>query len=358
MGGGCSKPLLNPFPINSPNGTRTTIDGESPAPGGCPTRLPNVPDSPIGVPIKIAGSCSTTPPLVALCPQNGEWQAQSTDFGCCSRNADYCGAGGQSGEQGGCCDGGCQICGTGYRTQCVRTSYNADPTQCCLSNTAVIGNTTCDPKYRGSAAPACQQRMAAYCDSPTNFFSAACKTWLRSAAAGTSGQRDTLALKYCTPGNTDPFCACYSDPMPPSFIGDPAKIALFRCLDPKCRAGVTQAAAALQPYGMNCPTSYNSCNITQPEVNALQSTIGALAIKNNCGNVTLDAAGNAIIPGAPTASPSPSGGPAPAPAPASSGMSKTTMGLIGGGIGLLLIIAIIIVAMTMMKKKPGVAVTK
>ena len=61
----------------------------------------------------------------------------------------------------GCSDGCCAIVGSkgGYK----RVSYNADPLQCCLAQTATIGNFTCDPKYRNNTSEDCRQYLKKYC---------------------------------------------------------------------------------------------------------------------------------------------------------------------------------------------------
>ena len=129
-----------------------------------------------------------------LCPDNGEFQIIQGDA-CTYDGGDagnewecwYCGIGGWSGH--------CPI--AGFRTKCKRTSYSADPLQCCLKETAIVDNKTCDPKYRSMNSGACDEYMTTYCSDPnlTNFFSPKCRQWLKSL--GANAKKDTIAQPQC-----------------------------------------------------------------------------------------------------------------------------------------------------------------
>lgn len=302
--------------------------------------MQNDPDSALGVVVPIQNACSdvASTPRQNVCPQNGEWQG--VNAGSCQYDSL---SNGCACTTGGCSAGHCAIAGA--QTGCKRINYSADRVKCCLNKLGAptIGTQTCDPRYRGPTASGCRDVLINHCDNPANFFSAQCREWI-----ATQNQiRNDISTKQCA-NSTDPWCACFTSKVPPEWVGDATKIALLRCLDPKCEGG--NNPAALKPYNLVCPTSYVDCQQKDIQLKLIESGISQATVQNKCGNIDLGGS----PPGAPAPSSSPA--PAPTPAPAPAGMSKTTLGLIGGGIGLLLIIAIIIVAMTMMKKKPGVAV--
>ena len=282
MGGGSSAGATPSGMINTPDGQLTTVN-ESGIPDGCPTFLSNVPDSPIGATINLAGACSGQV-LSQWCPQNGEWSAVNAG-GCSGRNCDYCRVGGgfTTGNQGGCDGVCCNIAGNGVVTGCRRTSYKADPVACCMANgVKTIGDVTCDPQYRGMAASGCLNVMVQHCGANTaNMLTPGCKTFLTNLAVTQPGTVQQITGALC-PGSTDPFCACYNVPVPTDLASDNAAIGLYRCL-----SGACQSQEAIKA-NLTCPTSLNICSAANNNVALTSSTSGRIAIENACGQIILN----------------------------------------------------------------------
>ena len=260
-------------------------------------------------------------------PPNGEFQFTSGP-GCpmCSNIPDYgCECSDATGD-------GRSV--PGWRPALTRLSFGADKTQCCLGTTNIIGDKTCDPIYRGKAKAACKDVLRAYCDNATNFFTPTCKEWVGNLNEQLKNQ---LAQKYC-PGSTNQWCACWNLTMPPDWKGT-TKESLVRCLSPKCNNN----DLALQPFGLNCPTSFVECQQNDIKLALQQSGIDTATIENKCG---------AIQFGAPGAAPGVAPTPGAAPSTAKKGLSNTSIyGIVGGSAALILIIIIIIVALVGAKKK-------
>ena len=211
-------------------------------------------------------------------PTNGEFEfALGSDCSMCSNPEDGYGC-----ECGGNIGGGRYI--KGKRPAVTRMSFLGDKVKCCTnsSGSAIIDGKTCDPRFRGPTAPGCADVMRAHCNNKDNFFKSECKEWLQST---NSAYKDQLANYYCQESD-DPFCACYATAIPDAFRNDPVKMALFRCLDPKCEGG--NNPRALKPYNLQCPTTYTSCQQNDVKLQLLESGIDQATIENKCGQIILD----------------------------------------------------------------------
>jgi hypothetical protein len=156
--------------------------------------------------------------------------------------------------------------------------------------------------------------------------------------------RDTLAFKYCPGAPDHAFCACYNAEIPPSWVGDPVKEAIFRCLDPKC-----QAPQALKPHEFTCPTSYTDCRIRETEFNALESDV-RVNMENQCGNIIFEDDVEEPPPPFPDENGDGNGGTTPPPPPPAPKTSKVVI-IIAVVILVLLILAAIGVFAATRKKK-------
>ena len=113
----------------------------------------------------------------------------------------------------GCSDGCCAIVGSkgGYK----RVSYNADPLQCCLAQTATIGNFTCDPKYRNNTSEDCRQYLKKYCeeDNGGNYAGKICQEFCNQELVAGRATCDQAVKNSCTKLNPNqPNCKCYNPP--------------------------------------------------------------------------------------------------------------------------------------------------
>lgn len=216
-------------------------------------------------------------------PRNGEF-----DFALgavCSMCSDV--GAGYGCECGGAVGGGESI--GGQRCAVVRTQFLAPPIECCIQTTGVsiIGDKTCDPRYRGPETPACKELLRGYCDNKDNFFSPVCREYVGNL----EGQlKNNLAIKYCTKeAMTTPekqeWCACYTAESPASFANDPVLQSLFLCLDPVCQGG--KNPKTLKPYGLVCPTSLVQCK-QEVAIELIKSGIDKTVIQNQCGNINLN----------------------------------------------------------------------
>lgn len=320
--------------------------------GGCVTKCPvpmvNDPDAPVGQVYPIPNACADVASVPRdLCPKNGEWEGVSAG-GCqyasnnngCEINCQRC-----------CCSGGaCRI--TGARTGCRRTRYSADKTQCCLQGVAMIGDKTCDPRYRNKGSAECKEVLRQYCDDPTNFFNDTCKEWVGNLQ---DQLMNNLANKHCA-NSTDDWCACFTATVPSGWEGT-TKEALFRCLDTKCEGG--KNPKALKPYNLVCPTSYVDCQQNDIRLELEQSGIDKATIQNKCGAIELGPPPPSGGGGSPPPSGGGSGGGGSPPPPTdggdgeSKGLSKTAIWGIGGGAALLILIIIIVVIVAVSRKKKG-----
>lgn len=325
-----------------------------PAPG---PSLRDLQDTPVGGQYNYNKGC---------CPSIGGKQGGSGYAWCSSRGFKYP----NNGEFDFALGSGCSMCsdvGGGYGCECggpcggeaiggsrpavVRTAYLADKTQCCLQGTAIIGDKTCDPAYRGMGTPACKEVLRQYCDNAGNFFNPTCKEWVGNLNEQATNQ---LAQKYCA-NSQDEWCACFTATVPPEWKGT-TKEALFRCLDPKCQGG--NNPNALRPYALTCPTSFVECQQNDIRLALEKSGIDKATIENKCGAIEL-----APPPPAPaTPAPTSGGGGAPTGGTPTTGGTKLSKpmiyGIAGGSVALILIIIIIVVAVMLGKKKKAGAAAK
>ena len=223
----------------------------------------------------------------------------------------------------------------GVKPTVVRVAYNADPTTCCMGNTQLAGNYTCDPKYLGGFAntqPVCQTAFSNYCSqgnnsltdsrcatwgktSPSqgqilyNYQKAACvsnpnaqcqqllttsdyselltnylnanpsalntKSW-RDLALSIPGKINTIATDYCnTATNMDTdFCSC---------IETQDKVAAY---SPECINAVCSESGYKLGAPATCIGPYTTC-VTQ--INAIGGNaviMSDVVINQNCGNST------------------------------------------------------------------------
>ena len=177
-------------------------------------------------------------------PQNGEFTWGGLGSGCamCS-NID---------NGYGCdCEGGIG----GQRGKVQRTSFQGNPTQCCIQQKNVINNTTCDPQYRSYTSTGCDTPMLAYCKAG-NWSTSACRSWVQEAVNNNrtvanvelnnyckqglnfkkqecqdwcglvrnqpsmASACDSTVLTYCQNNPTDPLCACMMPPLNVTQIQD------------------------------------------------------------------------------------------------------------------------------------------
>lgn len=149
---------------------------------GC-TKLPvqqavNNPDDQLETVIAIKDGCAPAGSGVGYLgkyiPQNGEYEWAGEGASCyyCSLDAPNsvnCSAG--------CADVSCcAIIGTAGTYK--RTSYKADPVQCCLQGVPTIDNLTCDPNYRNPKSQTCYDALKEHCIQGDRIFTEdVCKTW-------------------------------------------------------------------------------------------------------------------------------------------------------------------------------------
>lgn len=153
---------------------------------------------------------------------------------------------------------------------CVRKSYDAQLSSCCLNKPSGYGQ-ACDPSYRTNASP-CLSTLRSYCGDGDKILSdPMCKQWaianpsygadLKLAFCGRSenlgradcraiciasgGRCDPGAIEYCkTAGADADFCACLKSTTPRA-----------ECLDVKC-SNVGYKTSAMQT-GTGCPSIVN-----------------------------------------------------------------------------------------------------
>jgi hypothetical protein len=144
-----------------------------------------------------------------LCyPDNGEFQAGSTSGSCDACN-----------HWNWKIAGGCECTGTGTTTSgkrptVKRIDYKADPLQCCLApGTKILGNFTCDPKYRDRDGEGCKPKMKEYCVGE-KLNSDKCKDFCQQ----NEGACDVELKKFCADKNSfekpenekyDSICSCF-----------------------------------------------------------------------------------------------------------------------------------------------------
>jgi hypothetical protein len=210
MGHGCSKVPVQ-HAISNPEdaiGTVLTV------PGGC---------APLGTGVSY---------LSEYIPDNGEysWAGEGSACYFCSfdkPNSIGCSVG---------CDGISCCAIVGHTGTYKRTSYKADPKQCCLQSASTIGNLTCDPKYRNPTSSNCYEYVKDYCLTGDNIFTAdVCASWCANNVQECNqakskicndpsqftngyckdwclqnpGLCDTSATMYCSKDKTkDTFCSC------------------------------------------------------------------------------------------------------------------------------------------------------
>ncbi len=98
----------------------------------------------------------------------------------------------------------CYNCEDGHQIEYVRQNYKADPSECCISNRPMIGNLTCDPKYRNIHSSYCHPTMENYCNNRNNIFSEKCNSWCSENKEICS----EISKKFCstTDLEKDPEC--------------------------------------------------------------------------------------------------------------------------------------------------------
>ena len=170
--------------------------------------------------------------------------------------------------------GKCQTCSSGWGCECSasgkgiagtrgsikRVDYKADPAECCIKQTDIIGNYTCDPKYKdGFSKSDCDNAMLAYCNkendkkwtSPecrrwvqnsltygrpivnthlsdfcsegVNFKTNVCQEWCKQVRGikNMESACDNASEAYCTNNPTDDKCACF---LPPDNVSEVEKL--------------------------------------------------------------------------------------------------------------------------------------
>jgi hypothetical protein len=193
------------------------------------------PDDQIGTVLTVPGACAPAGTgagwIAGLIPQNGEyeWAGEGSSCFYCSNgapNSISCSVG---------CDGVDCCAIVGHTGTYKRTSYKADPVQCCITGQPMIGELTCNPDYRNPNSSACYDIVKTYCilgerlfsdkvcqswcsnnhnecnlykskicNDPVNINNAYCKSWCLQ----NPGLCDTSAADYCKNNNPDKFCNC------------------------------------------------------------------------------------------------------------------------------------------------------
>lgn len=230
------------------------------------------PNDPLGTTFTIANGCapagSARGYLDKYVPKNGEYEWAGEGGSCyyCSFSAPSqinCSAG---------CDGVdcCAVIGRGgtYR----RTRYLADPVQCCLQSASMIGDKTCDPKYRNPTSEDCFAAIKSYCIQGDRLFSEdVCKTWcaqneqecflykqqLCDQSLGNAfcktwcmqnhGYCDNSFKEYCatTTKDVDPACGCIQSSLV-QYKYNPI------CEDRQCIDNGYQTSSMLSAFGDGC----------------------------------------------------------------------------------------------------------
>ena len=266
----------------------------------------NNPEDPLNNNIEIKGACfpiiNVGAPTMDRMPKNGEYS-----FAGAGNTCYYCGLKSPAETS---CSFGCagpwydlSCCSTiGIRGLYKRTSYNADPIQCCLGSASTIDGLTCDPAYRYIGSEGCAGILKNYCKDKL-FSDSQCKEWCnnnketcltqeieqcntvnalignphcKTFCTANPGSCDTGATAYCTQFPTDPFCSCINSDMK-KYKYNPA------CQDGNCIRTGYQTSNMITDLGkgctvMDCSVYFALSNV--PSINFSDNTI-----EQKCGNV-------------------------------------------------------------------------
>ncbi len=244
-------------------------------------QMTNNPDWKIGQQVNINPGCgyagTAQNSLQKYIPNNGEYVWAGENGGC-----HFCGAPpNQISCSTGCTGGCCAIIGA--QGSFKRVSYNANPLQCCLKQTKVIGNVTCDPKYRLNTKPDCRPLLQKYCEDPKNFPNSTCQPFCSQELAANRSTCDVAAQNYCNANPSDPHCGCLN---PPEKINEIRKeygdiVGDITCWYDGCQISKNPyMTLAMKNVKDNCKTT--NCIIKDINVET-NGKINNLNIMNKCG---------------------------------------------------------------------------
>lgn len=245
-------------------------------------------------------------------PSNGEYEWAGEGNYCHYCSIDYpdsidC--------ESGCADIAC--CSIlGKRGTYKRKSYNADPKQCCLRNAEItsksnvmIGDLTCDPKYRSPASPDCYPILREYCLNGTTLMtdhSGICRTWCsnnqkecnsykskicnnidnfnqipecKTWCAENDGLCDTSGVDYCSKetNKEDDFCSCLNSDLV-QYKFNPL------CEDRKCIKNGYATQSMITSRGKGCEII--DCTTYLEMANKGKTDFKNVAIYQHCGDKT------------------------------------------------------------------------
>lgn len=98
---------------------------------------------------------------------------------------------------------------TGKRGSIKRVAYKADPADCCINQTKISGNYTCDPKYRhGFTSSDCDNSMLNYCNSEDRWTSPICRQWVNESINVGRSVANSYLNEWCSKGKNFDTNAC------------------------------------------------------------------------------------------------------------------------------------------------------
>lgn len=100
---------------------------------------------------------------------------------------------------------------SGRRGTLRRQAYNADQTQCCLSQKSIQGDRTCNPNFVNNfATPECDNTLLEHCraNDGANWNTEICKRWILASIKNNRTVPFTALKDYCKKGSnfTTPLC--------------------------------------------------------------------------------------------------------------------------------------------------------
>ncbi len=184
-------------------------------------------------------------------PQNGEfiWGGLGSRCSMCSNVPSY-----------GC---GCVVNPSigGRRGTIERVAYKGNPSNCCISQNALDGDYTCDPKYKNLDSGICDASLTDYCSKDDNIISKQiCKNW----SSKKPNESRNIMLDFCKKDNnmnrTECKDFCFNNPgLCDQAVGEycsrnPTDTEFCGCFNiPDNLKTLTKSGIALKPH----------CNISQ-----------------------------------------------------------------------------------------------
>ncbi len=226
------------------------------------------PEDPIGKEIQLENLCAVIGGkgwMDPYIPDNGEYEWAGRGGSCT-----YCIHHQPEGPK---CRPGCDEITIGQGGLYRRKSYLANPEECCLTGKSMIGNVTCDPKYRDNRSTSCFPLMRDFCLKDDHIFtSEICKTWcsdhkdvcddvlLRRCSVSdlnsskecldlcmkNMGKCDTAMDNFCQKNPGDGKCACLNSAIKKQTTYNPV------CVDSDCIRHGYQTSSMLSSRGSGC----------------------------------------------------------------------------------------------------------